>query len=301
MAPFTVLTLASGLGTVLLSSISWLGALTYPVAFVCGICLGWVRLVAAAAAALPANTVRLSGAYPALALVGLFVVGWAAYQNRVSLKKSAIILAVLFAGACAVLLWQNAGVVRVVFAGSAENAPVVLLHPKATVLFFRGGESGIAEVRDVLEQYQRTDIQLAVDLRKEPDGLPLQEALRIDELFTVETDCLQRASFEQFLPGLDLYLLRQENGCAALISCEGVRMALTSGSMDFSNMPAVEVFFGGSAKITQLQADTILFSAAPRPHWNNVSAQRKLQGEDIELWLHPDRGWSVKEGNAGVL
>lgn len=301
VAPFTVLTLASGLGTVLLSSISWLGALTYPVAFVCGICLGWVRLVAAAAAALPANTVRLSGAYPALALVGLFVVGWAAYQNRVSLKKSAMLLAVLFAGACAVLLWQNAGVVRVVFAGSAENAPVVLLHPKATVLFFRGGESGIAQVRDVLEQYQRTDIQLAVDLRKEPDGLPLQEALRIDELFTVETDCLQRASFEQLLPGLDLYLLRQENGCAALISCEGVRVALTSGSMDFSNMPAVEVFFGGSGKITQLQADTILFSAAPRSHWNNVSAQRKLQGEDIELWLHPNRGWSVKEGNAGVL
>ena len=129
----------------------------------------------------------------------------------------------------------------------------------------------------------------------------LQEALKIDELFTMETDCLQRASFEQFLPGLDLYLLRQENGCAALISCEGVRVALTSGSMDFSNMPAVEVFFGGSGKITQLQADTILFSAAPRPHWNNVSAQRKLQGEDIELWLHPDRGWSVKEGNTGVL
>lgn len=301
VAPLAILTLGTGLGTVLLATIPWLGIVTYPIAFVCGLCLRWVRLVAQTTAALPGNMVMLSGFYPAAALVGLFVVGWAAYQNRVSFKKSAMILTVLFMSACGVFLWQTSGVVRVVFAGSAENAPLVLLHPEGTVLLFRGGESGIAQVREVLEEYQRTEIQLAVDLRKDPQGLPLQEALTIDNLFTVETDCLQRAEMEDIFPGFDLYLMRQENGCAALISCEGGRAAVTSGSMDFANMPAVDVFFAGSGKVSHLQADTILFSGAPREHWQTVSAKRKIEGEESELWLHPKRGWSVKEGTTGVV
>lgn len=301
IAPLVLPMMASAFMTVLFAGLPFLGIVAYPVAFFCGLCLKWLQWVAHTTAMLPASTLMLSGLYPAVAVIGLFVVAWAAYQNEVSFPKAFCMTALLASAACAVFLWQTSGVIRVVFAGSAENAPLVVLAPDATAVVFRGGESGIAEVRQVLKEHQRNDIQLLIDLRKEPEQFPLREALESETIFTVETDCFQRAVLSSEIEGLDFYVLRQENGCAAILSCGGGYAAVTSGAMDFEYMPEIQVFFAGSGKIEHLKADTILFAASPREHWQSVSAQQTIKSEETELWLHPKRGWSIKEENSGAV
>ena len=51
-------------------------------------------------------------------------------------------------------------------AGSAANPPLVVMQGLKTAVLFRGPEANADDVREVLEQYNRTQVDLLVDLKQ---------------------------------------------------------------------------------------------------------------------------------------
>lgn len=71
----------------------------------------------------------------------------------------------------------DSGVVRMELAGSAANPPLVVMQGLKTAVLFRGPEANADDVREVLEQYNRTQVDLLVDLRMEGDTAALAQKL----------------------------------------------------------------------------------------------------------------------------
>lgn len=243
-----VLPFAVGSGLAALGAgLPGLGFLRGAAGFLTALLLRWITGVAEWAASVPYAFVHISGMF-ALCVTALFLVlVWAAWRLRPPPAQAAALCLSFLLVCGAAYAAADARVVRIVTAGRGANPPIVILQGLKTAVIFRGPDANVSAVREVLEQYNRTGVELLLDLR--PDGAPEQAAQALNAR---ETVCVQRELVNNgvYAPFGDvvLYVRRQAQGNFVCVEVRGCRVGVASGSVELSDYPPLDVFIAGTGR-----------------------------------------------------
>lgn len=232
----------------------------------CSLILRWMLCVARWAASVPHTFVHVNGTFALCALVLFCGLVWAAWRLRVSFWRAAA-FCLLFAAWCALsYAAADSGVVRILLAGNGANPAVVVLEGWKTAVLYRGPDSNLAAVQDVLERYNRTGVDFLVDLRTEPAPEELTKALAARETICVRDDLVNHAVYAPFYDVL-LYVRRQAGGNLACIEVRGCRVGVASGGVDLSALPALNVYIAGTGRPAGLSCAELILPRAESCRW----------------------------------
>ena len=174
---------------------------------------------------------------------------------------------VLFAAFCGVIYTAaDAGVVRIVLAGSGANPAVVVLEGLKTAVVYRGPDSNLRAVQQVLAQYNRAGVELLIDLRPDGDADKLTQEPGARQSVCVESDVINRAGYAPFGDVL-LYVRRQAKGSLACIEVRGYRVGVASGSVELSALPALDVYIAGTGRPEGLLCQNLILPRAKGYRW----------------------------------
>ena len=205
-----------------------------------------------------------------LAVLGMLAAAyWHAKKLRACLPAVA---------ACAVLavgmgLWMQRDVVQLALVGAANNPCVVCVQNGKTVVFFRGGESNLAAVKNYLAGRSRGKPVLLVDLRAKPTELDFAAA----EVVTMQ----EQPDFatRPVLDGLALDLYHNKSASLAVLEVGGRHIAVGAGNIQLAE-PVPDA----------VQPDTVLYTSTA-PKWLDKAENCTLRygEEEPGLTLRPGR------------
>ncbi len=266
VVPILPLAVGSGFATVILGLVPGLGFFARLAGLICSLTLRWALWVARLAAEAPGAFVHISGAFAFCCAVLLCALSWSAWAMRIPLRRAAA-ACVLFAALCAAMYTAaDAGVVRIVLAGSGANPAVVVLEGLKTAVIYRGPDSNLRAVQDVLAQYNRTEVELLIDLRPDGDADRLTQALCAREGVCIESDVVNRAVYAPLKDAL-LYVRRQAEGSLVCIEVRGYRVGVASGSVEFSALPALDVYIAGTGRPEGLSCQNLILPRSKGYRW----------------------------------
>lgn len=266
VVPVLPLAVGSGFATVIFGLVPGLRFFARFAGLVCSLTLRWALCVAQWVADVPYAFVHISGAFAFCCVILLCVLGWSAWAMRIPPRR-AFAVCVLFAVFCgSIYAAADAGVVRIVLAGSGGNPAVVVLEGLKTAVIYRGPDSNLQAVRDVLMQYNRTGVDFCVDLRADGDADELIEALGAREAVCVEDEIVNHAVYAPFYDVL-LYVRRQAEGSLACIEVRGCRVGVASGSVEFSALPQLDVYIAGTGRPEGLLCKELILPRSGSYRW----------------------------------
>lgn len=260
--PLLPLVVGSGFLTGLCGMIPGLEAIARLAGLVCSLALRWVLGVARRIADVPYAFLHVSGAFAFCCVLLLCALGYSAWKLRVPLRRAAV-CCLLFAAFCGALYAAaDRGVVRILLAGSGANPSIVVLEGMKTAVLYRGPDGNVRAVADILEQYNRTNVDFLVDLRTEANADELAAAFAARETVCVESEILNHAVYAPF-GDVRIYVRRQANGNLACIEVEGYRVGVASGGVELSALPPLDVYIAGTGTPTGLSCRELIL---PRPN-----------------------------------
>lgn len=233
-------------------------------------------------AALPFASVCLPQRYTlfVLAVLGMLA---AAYWHAKKLQACLPAVA-----ACAVLavgmgLWMQRDVVQLALVGAANNPCVVCVQNGKTVVFFRGGESNLAAVKNYLAGRSRGEPTLLVDLRAKPTELD----------FAAEVVTMQEQpdfATRPVLDGLALDLYHNKSASLAVLEVGGRHIAVGAGNIQLAEPVRVDVLCAPGSWPDAVQPDTVLYTSTA-PKWLDKAENCTLRygEEEPGLTLRPGR------------
>ena len=247
VVPVLPLAVGSGFATIIFGLLPGMRFFAKFAGLVCSLTLRWALCVAQWVADVPYAFVHISGTFAFCCVVLLCVLGWSAWAMRMPMRR-ALAACVLFAVFCGLIYTAaDTGVVRIVLAGSGANPAVVVLEGLKTAVIYRGPESNLQAVRDVLMQYNRTGVDFCIDLRTGGDADRLRETLGARDVVCIEDEVVNHAVYAPFYDVL-LYVRRQTEGSLACIEVRGYRIGVASGKVEFSALPELDVYIAGTGR-----------------------------------------------------
>lgn len=283
-----------GFAAALCGGIPWLGFLARLAGLVCALLLRWMLAVAEGAASVPYAFVHVSGAFAMCASLLLCVLAWTAWRLHVPIRRAAafclafVMLSGLFYAAA------DADVVRMELAGSAANPPLVVLQGLKTAVLFRGPETNADDVQKVLEQYNRTQVDLLVDLRTEGDTDALAQKLHAREAVSLQTDIINNTILAPF-HDIIIYVKHQAQGNFACVEVRGYRVGISSGSVELSAYPPFDIYVAGTGRPEGL-ACTHLILPRTGYRWLEDAPEAQLHGP-ANIRLRAGASVTIEEGN----
>lgn len=257
VVPVIPIAMTAGFVTALCACVPPLAFAANLAGLVCSVTLRWMLAVARLVSEVPYAFVHISGAFAmcvALLLCGLF---WSAWYLRVKWQK-ALSACVLFAAVCAGLYGAaDAGVVRMELAGDAANPPLVILKGTKTAVLFRGPESNVDDVWEVLEHYNRTGVDLLVDLRADGDAGVLAQQLAARQTVSAQSDLVNNTILKPF-HDIIIYVRHQAEGNFACVEVRGYRVGIASGSVELSSWPPFDIFVAGTGRPDGLSCTNLI-------------------------------------------
>lgn len=257
----------------------------------CGLCVRWIIAVARWIGALP-GYVYLSGAYAVGVCLLTYGLVYLAVRLRVRPIGAAAGCALFLAVAVGVFTWADRDVLYLYPAGSAENAPLVLLRGGRAAVLFRGPDQSADEVRRVLEEHGSPVPDLLVDLRPDGDTACLAEQLPAETVASAK-DYMAQARFSL---GRDctVTLRRQAAGTLACVELGGYKVGVGAGKLDLTDYPAFDVYFGGSAAAQGLRARVLVLSRAGRA-WTQGLQMEQFPGGVHRVAVRAGGGVKISE------
>ena len=272
------------LGILLLvcSAVPFLAAITNLTALVLSLLLKGLLWLVRCCAALPFASICLPQRYTlfVLAVLGMLAAAyWYAKKLRACLPAVA---------ACAVLavgmgLCMQRDVVQVALVGAANNPSVVCVQNGKTVVYFRGGESNLAAVKNYLAGRSRGEPTLLVDLRAKPTELD----------FAAEVVTMQEQpdfATRPVLDGLALDLYHNKSASLAELEVGGRHIAVGAGNIQLAEPVRVDVLCAPGSWPDAVQPDTVLYTSTA-PKWLDKAENCTLRSGEEEpgLTLRPGR------------
>lgn len=279
VVPVLPLAVGSGFATILFGLVPGLRFFARLAGLVCSLTLRWALWVAQRVANVPHTFIYVSGAFAFCCVIFFCILSWSAWAMRISLRRSvaACVLFVVFCGM--IYTAADTGVVRIVLAGSGANPAVVVLEGMKTAVIYRGPHSNLQAVQDVLAQYNRTEVDFLIDLRSDGDTDELTETLGVREIVCVETDVVNHAVYAPFYDVL-LYARRQAEGSLACIEVRGYRIGVASGSVEFSALPALDVYIAGTGRPVELSCGNLILPRSGSYRWLEDAPP------EAQVWQH---------------
>lgn len=238
-----------------------LGFLARLLGLVCGLAVRWLIFVCRLFSGLPGQ-VFASGAF-ALCVVCAGCALWFSQRRfRVPPHKAALAslaFAVLAMGGYAL---ADAGVVHVTPVGGGVNPSLAITQGGFTAVVFRGGAQSAARVAEELAQMNRTEVDLVLDARVEPQREAVCDALSPAEYIAVSENSAAGGAYGPFRD-IMFYTRRQGEGNFVCIQMGGYTLAATCGKVSAEGYAPVDVYFCASTQAEALSAGTVWLPAAP--------------------------------------
>lgn len=262
-----------GIVTALCSLIPPLSFITYLLGLFCGLLIRWILFVVETAAAVPGLFVHITGSY-AMWITGILcILIFAAWKFKILLQKALMSWFLFLAFAASIYFVSDANVVHYAMTGSGQNQPVIITQGLQTVVIFRGGTSNVAAVWDYLEQQNRTQINLLVDLRREGDTQALAAQFYAKESFSVQQ--INNNAIITPFRDIIIYAKHQTEGNFVCVDVGGHKTGIAAGSVDFSAYPPFDIYCGGSGTPQGLQCDILILPPSTKLSWvDSVDAVR---------------------------
>lgn len=292
--PALPLAMGSGFATVFFGLCPGLGFFARLAGLFCSLALRWVLWVAGLAAHAPFAFVHISGGFAFCCAVLLCVLSWSAWAMRIPLRRAAAVC-VLFAAFCGTIYTAaDTGVVRIVLAGSGANPAVVVLEGLKTAVIYRGPDSNLRAVQDVLAQYNRTGTELLIDLRADGDTDRLAEALGARESVCIARDVVSHAVYAPFYDVL-LYVRRQAEGSLACVEVCGYRVGVASGSVELSALPALDVYIAGTGRPEGLSCRNLVLPRSGGYRWLEDAPQEAQVWQRARICVRAGASATIRE------
>lgn len=294
VVPVLPLAVGSGFATIIFGFVPWLRFFARLVGLICSLTLRWALWVARWVAEVPHTFVFVSGAFAFCCVVLFCILAWSAWAMRVSLRRAAT-ACVLFTVFCGVIYAaSDTGVVRIVLAGSGGNPAVVVLEGMKTAVVYRGPNSNLQAVQDVLTQYNRTKVDFLLDLRSDGDIDKLTETLDVREIVSVESNVVNHAVYAPFYDVL-FYVRRQAAGSLACIEVCGYRAGVASGSVELSALPALDVYIAGTGRPEGLSCVNLILPRAGSYRWLEDAPPEANMWQRASICLRAGASVTIRE------
>lgn len=266
VVPVLPLAVGSGFATILFGLVPGFRFFARLAGLICSLTLRWALWVARFVANVPHTFIYVSGAFAFCCVILFCLLSWSAWAMRIPLRRAAVacVLFVVFCGA--IYTAADTGVVRIVLAGSGANPAVVVLEGMKTAVIYRGPDSNLRAVQDVLAQYNRAGVDFLIDLHADEDADKLTETLGVREIVCVESDVVNHAVYAPFYDVL-LYARRQAGGSLACIEVRGYRIGVASGSVELSALPALDVYIAGTGRPEGLSCENLILPRSGGYRW----------------------------------
>lgn len=245
-------------------------------------------------ASVPYAFLHVSGAFAMCAALLLCALGWAAWRLHVPVRRAvpACLAFVMLSGLAYAA--ADSGVVRMELAGSAANPPLVVMQGLKTAVLFRGPEANADDVREVLEQYNRTQVDLLVDLRMEGDTAALAQKLHAQDALSAQNSIINSTILAPF-HDIIIYVKHQAKGNFACVEVCGYRVGIASGSVEFSSYPPFNIYVAGTGRPDGL-ACTHLILPRTGYRWLEDAPRTQFHGP-ADICLRAGASVTIKEGN----
>lgn len=261
--------------------------------YICKASLWWILSAARWTTAVPWLFVHITGAFAMCVSLLCCLLLWAAWEWREPLRRTAsgvlafVLLCIfLYAG-------MDTDVVRILLAGTGENPAVVILQGLQTAVLFRGPESGVNAIWEILETYNRTGVDFLIDLRANGDTEELAQALAARESVNVQEDIVNHAVYAPFGDVL-LYARRQANGSFVCAEVRGARVGTASGRVELSALPALDCYIAGSRKPEGLRCRTLILPKPQSCDWLEPDMAPQICGR-AEIILRAGASLTIHE------
>ncbi len=290
--PVLPLAVCAGFGTALAACAGHLGFIQTAASVLCTALMRWIEAVARWTASFSGLFVHVSGAFALCVSVLVCALIWAAWHWRV--RARAAVPAILgFAALCALLYAAlDTGVVHVELAGSGAYPAVVVMEGLHTAVIYRGGAASAEQVWETLGKYNRTGVDLLIDLREDGDTALLAETLRAKESVHVAAQVINHAVYAPFGDVL-LYVRHQARGDLVCIEIRGVRIGTARGHTDWAELPAIDCYIDGFTAPQGVRCSAVIEPRARRCEWLE-DEQTRVYGR-AALTVRAGYSWTIQE------
>ncbi len=242
---------------------------------------------------IPGAVVYITGISAVICIVGAITLCFVAYKNKFKQSKMFACTA-LFILLCGMLYFYiDKNVVKIVRAGSNSETAVVIMHNFSTAAVFSGRSTNIAHVKNVLEQYNRTNVDVVVDLRKSFDEDEIKKELFAKEYISAN-NLVNSVTINAFD---DVYIdvCHQQNGNYANILINGFSAGISYGDVDMAAYDECDVFIAGAGEAQNLECNEI-WLPQDTPDWLlNYEGNAKLI-YDIDTLMVETKTDNIKWG-----
>ncbi len=226
-----------------------------------------LTMVAEIFANLPYATVHITG-LPAMicifSAVALCVIG---YKSGFKARKIFAFCAVFILMCGAFYYIADRDTVRIVRAGSAADTAIVVMNNFETAVIFSGRSTNITYVKEVLEQYNRTKVDVFVDLRRTHDKEEIENTLAVDEFITAEY--ITNSKIIRTFNDMYINVNHQVSGNYANINVGTHNIGVAHGNIDMTPYNACDIFIANSGTVQNLVCEEIWLPESV-PDWVNT-------------------------------
>lgn len=191
----------------------------------------------------------------------------------------------LAGGGCLLALWGlsaalNAGTVQIALVGGGVNPAAVVSRDGQSVVLFRGTRANLAAVEEYLQQHNLRAPQLVVDLADNGNSELVRQSLgRLD--VNVRQDVDYTATLP-CLAGVELLLVRQQEGQLCYIQLDGCSVGLNAGPVSLRQYPPCSVYLVGHSRADGLRT-RLMVGCQSLPDWLPLGPV--YTGEQPLVWL----------------
>lgn len=183
-------------------------------------------------------------------------------------------------------------IVRVCLAGNGENPAVVLMQGDRTAVIFRGPESNIRKVEEIMENFNRTRAELLIDLRPKGDMEEITKTISTKTAVSVRKDVKRNETLRPF-GDIEIYLRHQKNGNYAVVEIGRFRLGMNTGKVQFAEDEKFHVYIGGSGEPEGMHTK-VLVDTKGVGRWENVPPDA-VRCRPNEFCIHVKNGVKIKE------
>lgn len=233
--------------------------------------------------------VPLGGMFSLIVVAIVYLLVFSAYKT----KKYAVFTIITTVTLVAAFIMHSTlsfGTVRIVAAGTGQNASLVMIYENSAAVLYRSRQS-LWYVQDVLAQNRVQNCEFLVDMRM---GTLSREydVLEPENVITTQNQLMGNAVLA---PGenIELTLVRQGDGTIACIDIAGYKVCAYTGSVSLQGYAQPNVILAGSGTVTG--SYEALLVGATIPTWASDEAQLIINDEGAIIWVRPNKGLRISE------
>lgn len=279
-----------GLILALPGSIPLIGILLRPASLICGGFLVFLEKLTAFCGGHPEMYIALGGLFALVVVLAVYLLAFLAHKTPYR-KTYAFSAAATLAVSLVLHHTLHTATVTITVAGNGANAALVVTEGGQSAVVYRSRLSANG-VRNTLQRNYGNNCVLLADLRQNPQSTEYYTLFQPDEVLIVREEIAGQRVLKP-MENVTLYFKNQGKGSIACVEVGGYRVALTTGSVDFSAYGEVDVLLAGNGTVEG--SYKTLVAGGSLPEWVDEKAEVLYSNGTPQIVIRPGKSVTIRE------